>query len=129
MHRISMFAAGLLAMQASVALAAGATVTGVISNLIVEEGGVAGGGANEVIAFQLSPAPPFTGCASNTGNNTGVFAFSAASVTDPTSLTDMKTWLLTAKASGSQVLVVYDNAGAHCDPNLGYAVPLAIEIP
>jgi hypothetical protein len=84
-----------------------------------------GGVAVETISFQLSVVPPVTGCP----NNKGIFAFSSSSVTDAASLNDMKTWLLTAKASGAEVLVVYDNAGAHCDPNLGYAVPLAISMP
>jgi hypothetical protein len=99
------------------------SVTGTISNVIVEPGTI-GAVTTETVTFMISSPPAATGC---TANN-GIFAFSSQSIADAPTRNHMVAWLLSAKASGAQVTVVYDDAGRLCDP-LGYAAPIAISLP
>jgi hypothetical protein len=113
-------ALGVLAAPVAVQ-AATVVVTGTITTFVVlsTAGHTAEGG---VVQFMLSNQPTATGCSG--GNAT--FAYSAASVTDPTTRNNMTATLLAAYTAGLTVNVAYDNAGAACDPEFNYAVPLTI---
>ena len=73
------------------------------------------------VTFHVSVVPAATGCSSNNG----IFAFSAASVSDAESRRGMLAVLIAAQAQGAPIILVYDDAGRFCDP-LGYAVPIAL---
>ena len=95
------------------------TITGIVAGMELSTPKSPG---VETILFQLSNPPPATGCALPAN---GWFAFSATTVTDAQARRDLLATLLTAKATGGSVLVVYDDAGANCDP-FGYPAPTII---
>ena len=78
--------------------------------------------AANTVLFQLSNPPTATGCTLATN---GWFAFSPTTVTDQDTRKNLVATLLTARVSGLNVLVLYDDAGANCDP-FGYPAPYLI---
>jgi hypothetical protein len=96
------------------------TITGTVTGMEVPTPKF--GTPAETILFQLSNPPPATGCTLPTN---GWFAFSPTTVTDAQTRKNLLATLLTAKATGVNVLVVYDDAGANCDP-FGYPAPTVI---
>jgi hypothetical protein len=78
--------------------------------------------AAETILFQISNPPPVTGC---TFAANGWFAFSPTTVTDAQTRKNLLATLLTARVTEINVLVLYDDAGAYCDP-FGYPAPYLV---
>lgn len=111
--------ASLLACPVHAALQA---ITGTISTAFLETPTASPGGT-ELIAFTISPAPAKTGCSVNNGT----FAFSQSSLSDATTHRDLIAWILSAKATGATVVILYDDAGQYCDPS-GYPVPVGVTI-
>jgi hypothetical protein len=99
-----------------------AAVTRVITAAVVAMSGIAA--QPETTLFQINSLPAATGCA---GANNGWFAFSPTTITDAQTRKNFVAYLIVAKTVGTSVLVVYDDAGGHCDP-FGYPAPFQIEI-
>jgi hypothetical protein len=93
-------------------------ITVTLNNVLVQNNLQQGAGT---VTFHVSVVPAATGCTLNNG----IFAFSAASVTDAESRRGMLAVLIAAQSQGTPVILVYDDAGRYCDP-VGYAVPIAI---
>jgi hypothetical protein len=94
------------------------SITVTLTNVLVENQLQALPGT---VTFRVSVVPAATGCTLNSG----IFAFSATSVTDAESRRSMLAVLVAAQSQGAPIIVVYDDAGKYCDP-LGYAVPIAL---
>jgi hypothetical protein len=116
---VALTASASIGLQLS-ANAANAVITGTITTLGVQSTEQA---PPEVVDIVLNVRPPATGCPGGTAG----FEFSPASVTDAQTRKNMLTLLLAAKMSGSNITIVYDNAGAYCSVN-GFAVPIGISI-
>jgi hypothetical protein len=95
------------------------TITGTVTGMEVSAPNYE---AAETIEFQISNPPTATGC---TGATNGWFAFSPTTVPDPQTRKNLLAFLLTAKAAAINVLLLYDDAGANCDP-VGYPAPYTI---
>ena len=118
----TMFAAALVA--APHVEAATQTVTGTIGSLFVQSTVTGAGRPAGTIVFQISTAPASTGCAAGSG----FFEYSATSVTDAETRSNMTAALLSAKTNSLTVTIIYDDAGAYCDSQ-GYAVPIDVVLP
>ena len=95
------------------------TIAGTVTGIEVDAPSF---GAVQTIAFQLSNHPTATGCK---GATNGWFSFSPTTVTDAQTRTNLLATLFAARISGINVLIVYDDAGANCDP-FGYPAPYLI---
>jgi hypothetical protein len=109
---------GTLALSAA-ANATQRTITGTVTGMEVSAPKFT---ATETILFQLSNPPTATGC---TGATNGWFAFSPTTVTDAQTRKNLVATLLTARVTEINILVLYDDAGANCDP-FGYPAPYLI---
>jgi hypothetical protein len=114
----AILSAWVLCLQPAVVSATNRVLTGTLTSVLVQTNLQVLPGT---VTFHMSVVPSATGCPLNNG----IFAFSATSVTDSDSRKGMLAVLLIAQAQGGPVTVVYDDAGAFCDP-LGYAVPIAL---
>lgn len=100
--------------------AANQQLTGTISSLVL---GVQQQGA-QTISFKLAgQTPPATGCPV-AGS---YFTFSPNSVTDAPTRNNMLAVLLTAQATGAQIVVTYDDSGKYCDP-FGFPSPIGLQM-
>jgi hypothetical protein len=102
--------------------AATASVTGTVEFLVVY--------ANiddpaETVLFELTGGNITTMCP-NASANTPTFSFDPADISDAQTRKNMVTMLFTARTSGLPISVSFDNAGAHCDGQFGFAIPLLI---
>jgi hypothetical protein len=101
------------------------TLSGTLGSLVVSSTATNG---PETISFKLNlpagVAQPATGCPVS-GN--GFFLFSPGSVPDAQTRKNLIATLFSAQASGSTLVVIYDNTGKFCDPS-GYAYPIALEL-
>lgn len=110
--RVAAFSAALfLAMSIPASATYNATVVGTIS--WIGQMNQSLGNPAETIVFALTNQP--TGLCSSGYN---MFVISPASVTDAQSRKNLLAMLLSAKATGSQVQVAYDNTGGYCDQGM-----------
>jgi hypothetical protein len=100
-------------------------VTGTISGLYVYSNVI---NAAETVLFVLSVGPITTGCSNGSGSGNPTFSFDPADVSDAQSRKNMLAMLYAARTSGLPISVSYDNAGAHCDTQFGFAIPLVISM-
>jgi hypothetical protein len=80
----------------------------------------------ETVLFELSNGATITTMCSNAGSNTPTFSFVPADISDAQTRKNMLTMLFAARTSGLPITVNFDNAGAHCDSQFGFAIPLVI---
>ena len=100
-------------------------VTGTVSGLYVYSNIV---NAAETVLFTLSVGPITTGCSNGSGSGDATFSFDPADVSDAQSRKNMLAMLFSARTSGLPISVSYDNAGAHCDTQFGFVIPLNISM-
>lgn len=110
-RRVVTFSAALFL---AISISASAAITSIAGTVSwVGQFSPTAGFAAESITFALTNQP--TGLCSSGYN---MFMISPASVPDAQSRKNMLAILLTAKASGAQVQVGYDNASGFCDQNV-----------
>jgi hypothetical protein len=100
-------------------------VTGTVTFLVVYSNIINNA---ETVLFVLNNnnQPITTGCAQGSGGGNPTFSFDTHDIGDAQSRKNLLTMLYAARTSGLQISVNYDNAGAHCDDQFGFPIPLAI---
>lgn len=93
------------------------TFLGVYSNII---------NSAETVLFVISAPAITTGCSNGSGVGNPTFSFDTADISDAQSRKNLLTMLFAARTSGLPISVTYDNAGAHCDTQFNFPIPLNI---